>query len=615
MRKILSFILSFFVLFPLVLPVKAQQFRDDYEVIYTVNQSGNRIDTNVDFTVRVTNLVSDVVVKKFSLLFPKSFAISNLKASDDSGAVGPQLNGDQENTQIELEFKNPKSGSGTTNTFHLNFEQANLFKVSGNVWEVILPTIQGSRSGDYKIEIHLPQDANRKISIAKPKPDLIQNNTIYWNNPQTKTVYAVFGDTQLYDLNLTYNLNNPKLYKVYTEIALPPDMLHQKIYVSSIEPAPSMTYTDEDGNYIARYYLNPKEKVVVFFKGIAELSVNSRPELQILQRQQIERQKKHLLTQNAYWKVDQIEKYDKLRDPVDIFSYITEYFSYDYRRVTKNIQRLGAQTALQSPNRAICLEFSDSFVALAREKGIFSREIEGYGFSSDPQLRPLSLLTDVLHSWPEYYDQQRQEWISIDPTWQNTSGIDYFSSFDLNHIAFVIHGKRADSPLAAGMYKIDNTRDVDVQAVATAPTERAQLIVDSVNVKKTIDDKTTNQGEISVKNNGNVFQYDIPIRLKVNNVEVSTRDFKIDSIAPLEQKSISFNYKASPNSVSKNGDLEVSIKGFDAYSQKIDIQPYYLGLIIKITIFALILSTIIILIKVYKKQRAKLNVQEAKEDL
>lgn len=615
MRKVLAFILSFLALFFLAIPVRAQQFRDDYNVIYTVNQNGKQIDTNVDFTVKVTNLVADVVVKKFSLLFPKSFAISNLKASDDSGAVEPRLNGDQENTQIELEFENPKSGSGMINTFHLNFEQANLFKVNGNVWEVILPTIQGQRSGDYRVEIHLPKDSTRKISIAKPKPDLIQNNTIYWNNPQTKTVYAVFGETQLYDLSLTYNLHNPKLYKVYTEIALPPDMLHQKIYINSLEPAPSMTYSDEDGNFIARYDLNPKESRVIHFKGVAELFVAARPDLQILQRRQIDKQSNHLLTQNDYWKVDQIERYDSLKNPAEIFSYISDNFSYDYQRVTGKIQRLGAQIALQSPNKALCLEFSDSFVALAREKGIFSREIEGYGFSSDPQLRPLSLLTDVLHSWPEYYDQQRQEWISVDPTWQNTSGIDYFNSFDLNHISFAIHGKKADSPLAAGMYKIDDTRDVNVRAIATVPVEKVQLVVDSVDVKRTIDGESTNQGEIVIKNGGNVFKYETPVVLQVKNIEVSPGNFQIDSIAPFEEKRISFSYKASPNAVSENGYLKIYIDSFDAYSQRIDIQPYYLRLIIKIAIFTLILSTIIIAIKVHKKGRYKHNDQETKEDL
>ena len=88
------------------------------------------------------------------------------------------------------------------------------------------------------------------------------------------------------------------------------------------------------------------------------------------------------------------------------------------------------------------MEFTDLFIAIAREKGIYSREIQGYGFSLDQKLQPLSLSSDILHAWPEYYDTKTESWIAVDPTWENTSGINYFSSFDLNHIVFVIHGKK-----------------------------------------------------------------------------------------------------------------------------------------------------------------------------
>ena len=39
----------------------------------------------------------------------------------------------------------------------VGFSQQNLFKVNGNVWEVILPTVENKeRRGDYTIIVHLP---------------------------------------------------------------------------------------------------------------------------------------------------------------------------------------------------------------------------------------------------------------------------------------------------------------------------------------------------------------------------------------------------------------------------------------------------------------------------
>lgn len=603
MRKFLYFVVLF-LFFSLLAPkTKAQEFRDDYNVVYTVNQNNQSIETAVDFRVRITNLLSDLYVKKFSLTFPKTFVISNLHASDDNGPISAKVNEDSNISQIELEFSNPKIGQGTTNNFYLSFNQNNLFKVNGNVWEVILPTIERHKTGDYQIEIHLPKDSGQKISIAKPKPDLIQNNTIYWKNPASKTIYAVFGDVQLYDLNLIYNLQNPKLYRVYTDIAFPPDMLHQKIYASSIDPAPAMTYTDEDGNFIGRYYLNPKENITIIFRGVAALSVGARPELQTLNQKQIEKQKSYLLTQTTYWKVDQIDKYSNLKTPADIFNFVVNNFSYDYQRVNKNIKRLGAEVALQSPNKALCMEFSDSFITLAREKGIFSREIEGYGFSGDSQLRPLSLLTDVLHSWPEYYDEPRSKWISIDPTWQNTSGIDYLNSFDLDHIAFAIHGKRANYPLPAGMYKLEDSRDVAVRAISSKPTESKQLSLDKVDIMQSIDDNKIYKGSIVVKNNGNVFQYNIPIVLKGRNLAMSPANFVVDSIAPLENKTIQFNYRSNGSNKRDKAEVIVEIKEAQVYSQEITRHPFYYSFLIKIFLFILASCTIFLLIKIRKSRK------------
>ncbi|PIP14879.1 hypothetical protein COX47_02840, partial [Candidatus Roizmanbacteria bacterium CG23_combo_of_CG06-09_8_20_14_all_35_49] len=83
-----------------------------------------------------------------------------------------------------------------------------------------------------------------------------------------------------------------------------------------------------------------------------------------------------------------------------------------------------------------------------------------------------------LHAWPEYYDSKSELWKPIDPTWENTSGIDYLSSFDLNHIVFVIHGKKPDYPLPAGMYKIDNSQDISIKPAASYPEEKKEVIID-----------------------------------------------------------------------------------------------------------------------------------------
>src|SRR3989344_955019 len=104
------------------------------------------------------------------------------------------------------------------------------------------------------------------------------------------------------------------------------------------------------------------------------------------------------------------------------------------------------------------MEFTDSFIAIARAMGIPAREINGYAITTTESLKPISVTLksgDLLHAWPEFYDP-KLGWIQIDPTWGDTSNTDYFTKLDTNHFAFVIKGDKSDYPLPAGTYRTSN---------------------------------------------------------------------------------------------------------------------------------------------------------------
>jgi len=44
-------------------------------------------------------------------------------------------------------------------------------------------------------------------------------------------------------------------------------------------------------------------------------------------------------------------------------------------------------------------------------------------YTDDIRLRPLDLVTDMLHAWPEYYDEEKEIWTPVDPhLGKNNSG-------------------------------------------------------------------------------------------------------------------------------------------------------------------------------------------------
>ena len=599
---LLAFILSYKLL---VVTTYAQDYKADYQVDYYLTENGNELNAKAIFNIRITNYRADIYVNKFGISFPKSFPVQNLKAYDDKAELIPKVLSDESNTRIDLEFSDPNTGKNSVNNFKLEFNQSNLFKINGSVWEVILPTIESDQREAYIVTVHLPASSTKKITIAKPKPTIVTDNTITWDNPRTRTIYAVFGSEQLYDLELTYNLENPKLYPVYTEITIPPETVYQKIFFQSLAPMPVNVYLDDDGNYLARYNLKPKEKKKVIFKGIAQLSVNPREDVRPYFRSVFGQQKKYLLNKDPNWDVNikKLNQLTNLKTVNDIYYYSVKKLSYNYKKLTEKITRLGADKVLDNPTLAVCMEFTDLFIALAREKGVYSREIQGYGFSNDPQLRPLSLISDVLHSWPEYFDDKSQIWISVDPTWENTSGIDYFNSFDLNHIAFAIHGKKSTEPLPAGMFKIENSRDVIVKATSQKPQPISELLIVSTNVPKTIIDNKQAKAKFTIQNTGNMALYNETLQIQSQDMSFSPSVIKIPVIIPYEKKELQAVFISKLKNRQKSGLITVTRDKEIIGSYTVNIIPYYYSLSLKIAFLVSILFVLIFLIKFLKKSR------------
>lgn len=590
LRKICFYIFFFFVVYFLQIHTHVvyadDDFHSDYQVEYFLTSENNTIQNNVNFDIQITNFRSDIFVSKFSISFPKTFTIRNLHVFDDNGEIQPQLSVDGLETKITMEFSKPNTGKGSVNNFHMHFIQDNLFKINGNVWEVILPTISNRSSSNYKIIVHLPPGTDKKISIAKPKPTLVSGNQITWDNPATKTIYALFGNEQLYNLSLSYHIINPNFTPVYTEIAFPPDTLYQKNYITSINPLPTLTYIDDDGNFIGRYFLKPKEVKDIVYTGTTELTSQPREEMRPIIADQFQRQQSYLLTAQKYWQINQqLSRIEPLRTVADVYHFARDTLHYDYARSANNNTRFGADAILSKPDQAVCVEFSDLFIASAREKGIYSREIEGYGYSFDPQLRPLSLLSDVLHSWPEYYDTKNNVWIPVDPTWENTSGIDYFSSLDLNHIAFAIHGKRDDYPLPADMYKTEDTHDIVVNATTDTPTIVHNIVFDTSNIPNSLIDNYPKKISITLTNKGNVFETGNTVSINTGpGLSVSPNTVNLAWLAPYESKKIDITFTPLVKNKRLIVPLNILLAGTTMYNHQLVIIPQTYDLSIKIAI-------------------------------
>ena len=598
-KIIIFFLLNILFTFISVSNIYAQYYKVNYFVEYFLNYSNSKnLDSFVKYKINIKNLNDKKYVNKFSLIFPDTFSIANIQATDDKGSIEASIDKNNNKINIELTFSDPNKEQYSENNFYLSFNQSNLFNVNGNVWEVIIPIIESNNEESYEVTVNLPQNTNKKISIAKPIPNSINKNQIYWKNPKTKTIYAVFGDYQIYNVDLKYELINPRYTRVYTDVAFPPET--QKIFIKNIDPLPNLVYLDNDGNYIGRYILNPKENKIIKYTSVIKIFTNNRTELLSLSKNKLFSQQKYLLNETALWKISDIQKYKDLYDAKNINNFIVNNFSYDYSRINTNTKRLGANYALNNIDKVLCTDFSDAFIALSREKGIYSREIQGFGFSQIKELRPLSLTGDILHSWSQYYDLNKNKWISIDPTWENTSGIDYFSSFDLNHIAFVIHGYKSDYPLAGGMYKSKDGKDINIKTTDIEPKEILDINLTQSNIPKNALKNKKTESYVFIKNKGNTFLYDVPILISSPDFIIKSSADKIDVIAPFEEKKINFSFITTKN-ILREGRIIIKILNNPniVYKVKIINIQFYLTLSV--------IFIILLLIIIYLSKKNKIN--------
>lgn len=463
MKKILLFLFLFFFL---LIPknVKAEgEFASDVNVQYFVDESGKTLITH---TVTLQNLFSNLYATSYTL------ALDNIEPKNVSVTEqGKTLNFSQKRegtkTSINVEFKDALVGKDKSRTFKIFFEEDTFAVRSGEVWEISIPRLSSEENfRNYKAVLSIPLSFGLEAYVS-PTPEEIKKTDgrqIYSFDKQSiaKTgVTAGFGAFQTFSFSLNFHLENPLAKSAKVDIAIPPDTALQKIYYQVMNPSPENVYSDTDGNWLATYNLKPRERLDVETKGVVQIFAGPRPFLKSTRETLNENLKETSVWQTKDPQIKQLGQ--TLATPKAIYDYVWQNLSYDYEKVRPNTERFGAVKALANPKEAICMEFTDLFIALSRAAGIPAREINGYAYTENPKIQPLSLVADVLHSWPEYWDQEKGSWISIDPTWASTTGgVDYFNKLDLRHFAFVIHGKDPFKPYPPGSYKLGPNPQKDV---------------------------------------------------------------------------------------------------------------------------------------------------------
>lgn len=576
MKKIIFILFwTFSLLFLFQLPAYASNFSTDYNVSYDVRDNAT---THVSLNVILTNTTPDYYASSYKIKVGFK-DISNVNASDPDGSITPKISKNTNSEDIGLDFNKRVVGIGNKLSFNLSFDTNEVAQSSGSVWEVNIPGL--SNQSDFST---FNVTVSYQGFLGKPafiKPDVSnaisksKGNSLSFSKGDLGTggISIAFGRYQIYSFNLSYHLENQNLFPITTEIALPPNTNYQDVSLEDISPKPNNVYIDSDGNWLARYSLSPSQTIRVLASGKAKVYLNPKKENPSPKEYLNQNLKEQKFWETSDPKIRNLA--DKLKTPRAIYDYVVDNLSYDFSRVVDKKPRLGASNVLQNTTSAVCLEFTDLFTTIARAAGIPAREIDGYANTKNTKERPLSLVKDVLHAWPQYYDKDLESWITVDPTWGNTTnGIDYFNTLDFDHFAFVVKGKNDSYPIPAGGYKRQqdlSIKDVDVK-ISDNFSGKPDLQL-SVILPKEASPWEGVSGVVKVRNLGSEISEPDKITVSSNFLLSKNKVVGIPQVPPFGYIEIPINFNSS-SFLTKNSDTITISLGKNNFQQKILVSPF-----------------------------------------
>lgn len=581
----------------------AGEFETDYNVVYSVGNSGN---TDVTQDIVLKNKTSNYYADKFELKIG-STKINDVKASDSAGPLETNVKFEDNLTTITVKFNQRVIGIDKTLPWKLSYSSNELATKSGQIWEVSIPRLSKTNEiASYTTTVKIPVSFG-PVAFAIPEPKnqikLPDRQEFLFDKDQLfqSGIAMSFGEKQVFSFNLNYYLENNNVTTQLFQIALPPDNNYQRVVLEKIDPPPIDVVVDEDGNFLAKYRIPPRGKLDITAQGFVEVFSKSVRNISGSLSQD-DRQK---YTQpERYWETDNANIKDKakeLKTPKQIYDFVTNYLTYSQKRLEQaKIERMGAASALTSPKEAVCMEFTDLFIAIARAADIPAREVEGFSYTQNERLRPLSLALpqgDILHAWPEYWDDQLG-WVQIDPTWGSTSGgLDYFSKLDFNHVTFVQRGLSSVNPQPAGSYKREEdlgkkTVNVSFAQELPTPTLTPKL---SLSIPSKIISGLPVRIIASVENIGSTSIIDQQVNLTSNKLmDDSSGKIDLKILPPYAKKDFIFRLH-SKNLFSNFQDTIVLTFANSQIAKPVQILPIYKIFFSQGFILAIIAVTVIIL--------------------
>lgn len=593
-KKLLAVFVFLFIIHnsPFIIPAYAAgEFSASYNVNYDVDASGS---TQVTENIDLKNLTDRYFASSFTLTIG-STKLEDVSATDSQGIIPVDVQNQGNKTVVNVKFTQQIAGKDKDYPWTLKFKSNDFAQAQGKVWQVSVPKISDLQDLDsYNLTLSVPESFGDPTSIL-PEPQSFKSaggKIVYSftkNQLTDSGILANFGTNQLFDFNLDYNFENTGILPAIAKLPLPPDTDYQQVQLNNFSPKPDNVLIDADGNYIAYFNIGAKQNLDVKVSGLAKLYINKYTKPGLLTDTQF----KSYTQSQKYWEADNPLIKSKLEEILQgknaqtntdkaklIYQFVVNDLQYDQGRIKNNdFQRLGAVTTLTNPTTALCSEFTDLFVALARAANIPADMLVGYAYTSNTDLRPLSLGSkSILHAWPQFYDPQTG-WQMIDPTWGNTTGgVDYFSKFDLNHFVLGIRGTSSENPIPADQVQVKFT---DAQFSPASDASMTLVAPDTILAGFPA------HAKVLIQNTGNSIYQGGQFNLTANNLILGNSEYQVGQIPPFGNVQYQFTLR-SKSIWQQSQDQLTATLGDKTLQQPVLVKPFFAYQNFSLSVFGLI---------------------------